>query len=140
MQTHSIFFSDLASQGHTLTYLQAADSKLVISKFGVYNYDNIVLLAPEAEEFAKITYDDLFSFVEQGGNLLLAANENTSDGMRSFAERCGVEFDPEETAAIDHFSYSADHDSTLQHTAVVVNQALSSQVMTSEYSLLPASK
>jgi len=140
MQTHSIFFSELASQGHTLTYLQAADTKLHISKFGAYNYDNIVLMAPEAEEFAKISYDDLFAFVEQGGNLLLTASENTSDGMRNFAERCGVEFDPKDASVIDHFSYSAEHDSTLQHTAVIVSKASDSQVVLSEYSQLPAGK
>ena len=140
MQTHSIFFSELASQGHTLTYLQAADSKLHISKFGVFSYDNIVMFAPETEEFAKITYDDIYAFVEQGGNLLLAAAENTSESLRHFAERCGVEFDPKESVVIDHFHYSADHDSTLQHTAVVLDSALANEVMVSEYCALPASK
>jgi oligosaccharyltransferase complex subunit beta len=120
--------------------MQAADSKLVVSKFGVYLYDNIVLFAPEAEDFSKITYDDISAFVDQGGNLLLAASENVGESMRNFAENCGVEFDPKGSVVLDHFSFSEAHDISLQHTAVLTDKVAKSEAILGHYLKLPVSK
>ena len=86
-------------------------------------YDNVVLFAPEADSFDKLDHSDFSDFVNQGGSVLLGANGKMSDSLRDLAETFGVEFDPTGTAVIDHFSHSAEHDSSLQHTAVLTANA-----------------
>eukprot|EP00605_Chrysophyceae_sp_TOSAG23-4_P002076 GSChrysophyteH1.ASY1.ANO1.2297.1 assembled CDS len=119
VQTHSLFLEDLKSRGHLLSYHSALDSKLQLHKFGDYLYDNIVYFAPEAEHFAKISFSDFTEFIDQGGNLLVGASGKASAGLRNFAESCGVEFDPEGSAVIDHFNVAPELDKTLQHTALL---------------------
>lgn len=70
----------------------------------------------------------------------MAASENLSESLRIFAETCGVEFDTKGTSVIDHFSYSADHDITLQHTAVLVHNPVQSEVVLGSFESLPASR
>ena len=45
------------------------------------------------------------SFIDGGGNVLIAANSNVGEGIREIASECGVEFDEEKTAVIDHLNY-----------------------------------
>jgi oligosaccharyltransferase complex subunit beta len=104
MQSHSIFFENLASRGHTLTSVQAESAELTLKKFGEYLYDNIIMFAPATQELNSVSFDDILEFIESGGNVLFAANERVSDGMRSFAESCGVEFDRRGSLVMDHFS------------------------------------
>lgn len=140
VQTHSIFFSDLKDRGHKLSYHSASDSKLQLHKFGDYMYDNVVLFAPEADSFDKLDHSDFSDFVNQGGSVLLGANGKMSDSLRDLAETFGVEFDPTGTAVIDHFSHSAEHDSSLQHTAVLTANALQSSVILPSYNALASEK
>lgn len=140
MQTHSIFFQSLTKHGHQLTYMSASDNKLVIQKFGEYLYDNIVYFAPETENFEKITYDDFSTFMDNGGNLVVAATSSASNGLRDFAETCGVEFDPSGSEVIDHFNYSKDMDTSLQHTAVITDNVLESNVILKDFSALSKEK
>jgi hypothetical protein len=63
-------------------------------------------------------------FVDSGKNLLLAANSDASDAVRSLALECGVELDDMGTSVYDHFSHQAAggaSDPTLITTAAVVN-------------------
>ena len=45
------------------------------------------------------------SFVDGGGNVLVAASSNIGEAIRDLASECGVEFDDEKTAVIDHLNY-----------------------------------
>lgn len=45
------------------------------------------------------------NFIDGGGNVLVAASSNIGDAIRDLASECGVEFDEEKTAVIDHLNY-----------------------------------
>ena len=45
------------------------------------------------------------SFIDGGGNVLVAADSNIGETIRDLASECGVEFDEEGTAVIDHLNY-----------------------------------
>ncbi len=62
------------------------------------------------EKFHSITFEDLSEFVEEGGNILFAANKEISDELREFVESFGVYFDKKGSEVIDHFSYDASLD------------------------------
>jgi oligosaccharyltransferase complex subunit beta len=126
------------SRGHVLSYRSASDSKLQLHKFGDYMYDNVVFFAPETEYFAKIDYNDFLEFIDQGGNVLVGASNNATDGLRDFAESCGVEFDPAGSEVVDHFAHAKEQDQTLQHTAVISSHAVENSVILPTYSAVDA--
>jgi oligosaccharyltransferase complex subunit beta len=103
MQSHSLFFEQLSKRGHDVSFFQAESPDLLLKKFGEYLYDNVIIFAPTIEEFNTITPEDILEFTNNGGNLLLAVNNQMSETMRSFAESCGVEFDAKDAVVIDHF-------------------------------------
>lgn len=45
------------------------------------------------------------NFIDGGGNVLVAASSNIGEPIRELASECGVEFDEEKTAVIDHLNY-----------------------------------
>jgi len=45
------------------------------------------------------------SFIDGGGNVLVAASSNIGEGIRDLASECGVEFDETKTSVIDHLNY-----------------------------------
>jgi len=86
--------------------LHSADSvDVTLTKYGEYLYDNLILFAPRVESFDSLSFDDILEFVNVGGNILVAVDGGITDGMRSFAANCGIEFDKKGTQIIDHFSY-----------------------------------
>ena len=104
--SHSVFFSDLASRGYQLVYKLADESNLALSKYGVYLYDHLIIFAPSVEEFGgTIDLAALTDFVDNGGNVLVAASSEIGDVLRDFAMEVGVEPDERNTAAIDHLNY-----------------------------------
>jgi len=110
VQAHSLYFEDLQAQGHALSFVQTESQDLLLKKYGEYLYDNIVLFAPEVEEFNTIQFEDVTEFISQGGNLLMAVDGTISDSMRSFAESCGIEFDSKNSLVIDHFAFDTTTD------------------------------
>lgn len=53
----------------------------------------------------SIDVNALTNFVDGGGNVLVAASSNIGEAIRDFGSECGVEFDEEKTAVIDHLNY-----------------------------------
>jgi len=45
------------------------------------------------------------SFIDGGGNVLVAASSNIGEAIRDLASECGVEFDETKTSVIDHLNY-----------------------------------
>ena len=105
----SIFFSNLAHAGHDLSYFQSTSPELKLKKYGVHQYDNIIMFG--VEEFNTITFQSIIDFVDDGGNVLVAVDGKVGDGMRSFAEQCGIDFDRKGSVVTDHFSFDATLDS-----------------------------
>lgn len=53
----------------------------------------------------SIDVNALTNFVDGGGNVLVAASSNIGEAVRDFGSECGVDFDDEKTAVIDHLNY-----------------------------------
>lgn len=81
-------------------------------------YDNLVLFSPSVEEFGgSIDVPAITSFIDGGGNVLVAADSKVGDTIRDLASECGVEFDEEGTAVIDHLNYDIKDEG--KHTLIV---------------------
>ncbi|KAL4714110.1 hypothetical protein ACJJTC_008464 [Scirpophaga incertulas] len=119
-ETHSQFFKTLQDRGYSLTYKLADDAALVLSKYGQYLYKNLIIFAPSVLEFGgQVDTDAITKFIDDGGNLLMAANSAAGDVYREVASECGFEMDEESAAVIDHFNYDNTDDG--DHTRIVIS-------------------
>ena len=84
---------------------------MTLKVYGECLYDNIILFAPTVETFSSISFENLNEFVQDGGNILVAANRDVSDAVRDLVESFGVAFDKKGTEVIDHFENDATLDS-----------------------------
>jgi len=121
--THSVFFHSLQERGHQLTFKHIFDEENTLDKYGEYLYDNLVLFAPSAQDFGeRINPDLIIKFVDSGRNLLVAVNSNISEPVREVANECGVDFDEEQTAVIDHVNFDvSDEAQGGRHTLVALS-------------------
>ncbi|CAH0555202.1 unnamed protein product [Brassicogethes aeneus] len=119
-ETHSIFFKSLQDRGHTLTFKIADDSSLVLSKYGEYLYENLIIFAPTIEEFGgNLSVDTVTQFIDDGGNVLIAGNSVTGDVLRELASECGFEVDEEGSFVIDHLNFDASDEG--RHTKLALS-------------------
>lgn len=119
-ETHSIFFKSLQDRGYALTFKSADDSGLVLSKYGEYLYENLIVFAPSVEEFGgTLNVDSLTEFIDDGGNILIAGSSVTGDVLRELASECGFEVDEEGAYVIDHLHYDKSSDDGT-HTTILV--------------------
>ncbi|XP_036318776.1 dolichyl-diphosphooligosaccharide--protein glycosyltransferase 48 kDa subunit [Rhagoletis pomonella] len=128
-ETHSIFFKSLQDRGFKLVYKLADDSGLVLSRYGEYIYKNVIVFAPSVEEFGgDLSVEKLTEFVDDGGNVLVAASEQSGDALREFASECGFEVDEEGAAVIDHLNYDSsdmgDHTTILTSARNLIDAAI----------------
>jgi oligosaccharyltransferase complex subunit beta len=131
--TYSLFFGDLASRGHVLSYFQAESPNLALKQFGESLYDNVLFFAPSAESFSTLSFDDFVEFVQEGGNILLAANRKVSDSVRDFLESFGVSLDKKDTEVIDHFEREDSLDTIRQHTTILAKNAIPSPAVLGDF-------
>ncbi|KAJ8681678.1 hypothetical protein QAD02_017470 [Eretmocerus hayati] len=119
-ETHSIFFTFLEKNGYTLTFKLADDANLVLSKYGEHIYKHLIIFAPSVEEFGgNINVDAITSFIDEGGNVLVAASSQTGDALRDLASECGFEIDEINASVIDHMNY--DSSDVSYHTKIVAD-------------------
>ncbi|KAM4611062.1 dolichyl-diphosphooligosaccharide--protein glycosyltransferase 48 kDa subunit [Polymixia lowei] len=118
--THSIFFRSLADRGFDLAFKTADDPSLSLIKYGQFLYDHLILFSPSVEDFGgNINVETITSFIDGGGNVLVAANSDIGDPLRELGSECGIEFDEEKTAVIDHHNY--DLSDPGEHTLIVAD-------------------
>ena len=118
--THSIFFSELEQRGFQLVFKLADESSLSLAKYGEYIYENVIIFAPSVEEFGgTIDKRSIVDFIDNGGNVLVAASSAVGDILRDIGSEVGLELDEEKTAAIDHVNY--DVKDAGDHTLLVVD-------------------
>uniref|UniRef100_A0A4W5KVQ6 Dolichyl-diphosphooligosaccharide--protein glycosyltransferase 48 kDa subunit n=1 Tax=Hucho hucho TaxID=62062 RepID=A0A4W5KVQ6_9TELE len=104
--THSIFFRSLADRGFDLSFKTADDPSLSLIKYGQFLYDHLIIFSPSVEDFGgNINVETITSFIDGGGNVLVAAGSDIGDPLRELGSECGIEFDEEKTAVIDHHHY-----------------------------------
>ena len=91
-ETHSIYFKSLVDSGFELTYKVADDSGLQIKKYGQYLYEHIIVFSPSVEEFGgDLSAEAITEFIDDGGNILIAANSNVGAVLREVASEVGFE-------------------------------------------------
>jgi len=117
-ETHSRFFRALKDRGFELTFKTADDSSLSLIKYGEFLYDHLILFAPSVEKFGgQLDVATITGFIDGGGNVLVAGASNIGEPIKELASECGVEFDEEGTAVIDHLRYDAKDEG--KHTLIV---------------------
>jgi oligosaccharyltransferase complex subunit beta len=120
-ETHSIFFKSLTERGHKLTFKSADDASLSLIKYGEFLYEHLVLFCPSVEEFGgSISVAEIVRFIDEGGNVLLAANSNIGEALRELAGEVSFEFDDEKTSVIDHLHFDTINDDG-KHTTIVAD-------------------
>jgi len=122
-ESHSLFLAQLTNLGFDTDIKMAEDPALAIKKYGEYLYDNMILLTPTAEELGGgLTAESVIEFIDDGGNVFIAAGPETGDLLRDIASECGVELDESGTAVIDHLHFDAQADEGL-HNLIVADPA-----------------
>lgn len=122
-QSHSSFFSQLKSRGHELTISHVQDEDTRLGKFGEFFYDNLIIFAPNADDFgSNINVDTIIQFIDSGRNALIAVNENITEPLREIANECGLDFDEEETQVLDHMLYDSSNTNEY-HTRIAIEKA-----------------
>uniref|UniRef100_A0A8D1U227 Dolichyl-diphosphooligosaccharide--protein glycosyltransferase 48 kDa subunit n=1 Tax=Sus scrofa TaxID=9823 RepID=A0A8D1U227_PIG len=105
-ETHSLFFRSLKDRGFVLTFKTADDPSLSLIKYGEFLYDNLIVFSPSVEDFGgNINVETISTFIDGGGSVLVAASSDIGDPLRELGSECGIEFDEEKTAVIDHHNY-----------------------------------
>nr|XP_061803173.1 dolichyl-diphosphooligosaccharide--protein glycosyltransferase 48 kDa subunit-like isoform X2 [Nerophis lumbriciformis] len=119
-ETHSIFFRSLADRGFDLTFKTADDPSLSLIKYGQLPYEHLIIFSPSVEDFGgSINVETITSFIDGGGNVLVAASSDIGDPIRELGSECGIEFDEEKTAVIDHHNF--DKSDRGEHTLIVAD-------------------
>ncbi|KAI8803164.1 Dolichyl-diphosphooligosaccharide--protein glycosyltransferase subunit WBP1 [Cladochytrium replicatum] len=101
----SIFLDGLRARGLDITYGKVDDPKIELFKFGSdRQYDNVVYFASGTEPSSNLAHGKLIEFVNDGGNVLVAASSNVSDAIRDFALEFSADFDESGSAVLDEYN------------------------------------
>ncbi len=86
------------------TFLSARQYFTLISVryFFIYHFSISCFLS---EFGGSIDVAAITNFIDGGGNVMVAASSAIGEPIRELASECGVEFDEEGTAIIDHLNY-----------------------------------
>uniref|UniRef100_A0A183SQC0 Dolichyl-diphosphooligosaccharide--protein glycosyltransferase 48 kDa subunit n=1 Tax=Schistocephalus solidus TaxID=70667 RepID=A0A183SQC0_SCHSO len=99
--SHSMFFKFLKDRGYHLVYKYADDASLDLKHLEVDSSNFFI-----CQEFGgNIDVKKLTRFVDEGGNILVAGSPDIGEAIKDFGSECGIEFDDEKTAVIDHMNY-----------------------------------
>ncbi|XP_075236959.1 dolichyl-diphosphooligosaccharide--protein glycosyltransferase non-catalytic subunit Ost48 [Lycorma delicatula] len=119
-ETHSMFFKLLKERGYSLTFKSADDSGLILSKYGEFLYQNLIIFSPSVEEFGgSLSVEAVTEFIDGGGNVLVAGSSMSGDILRELASECGFEVDEEGASVIDHLNYDISDNG--KHTLIVAD-------------------
>lgn len=119
-ETHSMFFKSLQERGYSLTFKSADDANLVLSKYGEFLYQHLIIFAPSVEEFGgSLSVEAITEFIDGGGNVLVTGSSSSGDVLRELASEVGFEVDEEGASVIDHLNY--DVNDLGKHTLIVAD-------------------
>jgi oligosaccharyltransferase complex subunit beta len=105
--THTAFINDLRLNGHALTMkILSADAiitgKLSLMEDKQYIYDNLIIMTTSLEDLTTSTVFDLHHFFDQGGNISIIGDFDTSDRFKDWANDFGFNFDKAGSYVIDY--------------------------------------
>lgn len=130
IETYSNFFGSLQNRGYTLDYHRADDPNIALSNYGEFQYDSLIILAPKSEEFGgSATVANILEFVDEGHDVLIAADSDASFQVREIASACGIELDDEGAYVIDHLNFHKS-DFNGQHTLIEANNFADIDIIT----------
>ena len=87
-----------------------------ISKYGEYNYDNVVIFLTSSKRYESLKKKEFRTFLEMHGNIFLAFDSAPSDFVRNLAGFSGVEIDSDDSKVVDYFN-AVDGDPSLFRTS-----------------------
>lgn len=79
-----------------------------ISKYGEYNYDNIVVMLSSSKKYDSLKKKEFRSFLDFQGSIFLAFADTPSDFVRDLAGYSGVEIDADGSTVVDYFTSKTD--------------------------------
>lgn len=132
------FIFPYLERGFKLTFKLADDPNLVLSKYGEYLYENLIIFAPSVEEFGgDLNTDKIAEFIDNGGNVLVGGSSASGEALRELATECGFEVDEEGAAVIDHLNY--DVSDLGDHTTIVASpeNLISSKIIVGNKNVAP---
>jgi len=111
-RSHSSFFRSLTEQGFQLTFAHASsDSKIALSEYGEYLYDNLILFAPKTKKFGGfVDTKAVLEFIDSGRNVLIAGDQNVAKPTKEIAAQNNIAFDASGSVVIDHFQFDKSND------------------------------
>jgi oligosaccharyltransferase complex subunit beta len=124
-------------RGYQLSFLNPKkDTGATLTKYEERLYDHIVLFPQKLKgtttclKFcvsvnvlamgSNLTPQILVEFLNDGGNILLAASPSTSESLRDFARELDIDLPPRDSLFADHFSFHSS--SPKNHTLVVLDE------------------
>lgn len=103
-----MYFRYLRDNNYDLVFRKADDATLSLVKYGEFLYENVIIFAPSVREFGgKLNVKAITSFVDGGGSVLVTGSPAIGEAIRELASECGLEFDEEHSAVIDHHQFDA---------------------------------
>lgn len=125
-ETHSHFFSKLTDAGLSLKYVLADSSSLNLQRYGELLFENLIIFSPSVEQYGgSVDTDEIISFIDKGGNVLVAGSSDIGTPLRDLANELGFEYDDAGNGVVDHVHH-ADGD----HTLVTTTDATSADIIT----------
>jgi len=120
----------LRERGYTVDFIVASDpnGSKKFREYGIFNYDELVLFASTADDFAGISVSEVLEFIDEGNSVIVAADSNLGDATRDLASECNIEFDQSGTVVIDHLHFDLDLDDGT-HSFLAVDRFVQSPVM-----------
>lgn len=94
---------DRLEKGCELTIVKTSDA-FEISKYGEFNYDNIVIMLGSSKRQASLKNKEFRRFLDLQGSIFLMFNDSPSEFVRNIAGYSGVEIDIDGSSVVDHFT------------------------------------
>lgn len=94
---------DTLAKGCDLTIVKTSDS-FEISKYGEFNYDNIVIMLASSKKQASLKNKEFRRFLDLHGSVFVMFADTPSDFVRNLAGYSGVEIDLDGSKVVDHFT------------------------------------
>lgn len=89
--TYSQFLRDLKNRGHELVFKTSTETPLVLARYGVYDYDNLILLSPNSKKLGDINSKAIMEYLDSGRNLFCLINNSPVKFYKNIAANLGIE-------------------------------------------------
>ncbi|KAJ2233670.1 oligosaccharyl transferase glycoprotein complex, beta subunit [Coemansia sp. RSA 485] len=130
---YSLFLDSLVTRGFDLSITTASNSSVSLQTDGQLLFDHAILLAPAAKKIGNnMAPKDFVRFVNDGGNLVVAAGSELSEFYRKLAMQFGVEFEPRGSWAVDHLGFVKQDNGTDHRMIATTGFAKAPAVLSSE--------